>query len=242
VRRTIATLVLAMLAGLAAVASAAGGRGGEPVAVVVAPALASAPPRAQYIAPTGPAAPDARDDPATVRRPRIVTGLLVPIAGHAIPTDPLLLPNSDRSYRAGVHEGIDFAAPLGTPVLAAADGVVIRIDREYHEAPVATRDAALQAARTLGYTPGATLDMVRGRQVWIDHGNGIVTRYCHLSTVEPLAVGSVVKAGERIAAVGATGLPENGPHLHFEVRIGDDHLGDGLEGPALSRAIDLAFR
>lgn len=235
--------ILVLLAGLAGVASAVGRPADDAPLHVdrVAPAPAPSE-RAVYIAPSGPSEPPAREDPTTIRRPPKIRGLLVPLAGHAIPSDPILLPDSERSYRAGVHEGIDFAAPTGTPVRAAADGVVIRIDRDYVEAPVAARNAALAAAQKLGHTPAATLDLVRGRQVWIDHGNGIVTRYCHLSTVEPLAVGSFVQAGERIAAVGATGLPENGPHLHFEVRIGDDFLGDGLTGAELQRVVDLAFR
>jgi murein DD-endopeptidase MepM/ murein hydrolase activator NlpD len=242
VRRVLAIASLVMLAALAAVASAASGRSGEPAAVAVPPAPAAAPARAEYIAPTGPADPAGRDDPAVMRRPRVVRELLVPIAGRAIPTDPLLLPNSQRAYRAGVHEGIDLAAAPGTPVLAAADGVIVRIDHDFSDVPTAQRDAALFAARKLGYTPEATLDLVRGRQVWIDHGHGVVTRYCHLSSVGALPVGAVVHAGEQIGSVGSSGLPEGGPHLHFEVRLGDDYLGDGLDGPALLRTIDLAFR
>ncbi len=198
--------------------------------------------RAAYVAPSGPTEPPAREDPATIRRAPGIRGLFVPIAGHAIPTDPLLLPDSPRAYRAGVHEGIDFAAPAGTPVLAAADGVIVRIDHDYTEPSLAAHVAAIAAARDLGYTPGATLDMLRGRQVWIDHGHGLVTRYCHLSSVTSLPVGAHVRAGERIGAVGSSGLPEGGPHLHFEIRVGADFLGDGLTGAELQRAVDLAFR
>ena len=87
-----------------------------------------------------------------------------------------------------------------------------------------------------------TLDRIRGRQVWIDHGKGVVTRYAHLSAVEPLSVGQIVEAGTPIGAVGSSGYPQGGPHLHFEVRIGDDYYGDGLSGDALTRAVWRLFR
>lgn len=238
-----ATATLVVSAGIAAMAGTAtrAGDDGTSRATAVVPWPTPAE-RAAYIAPAGPTAVPARDDPSTIRRAPKIRALLVPIAGHAIPTDPILLPDSPRAYRAGVHEGIDFAAPAGTPVLAAADGVIVRIDHDYREPPAAIRDAAIAAARKLGDTPGPTLDMLRGRQVWIDHGHGLVTRYCHLSSVAPLPAGSLVRAGERIGAVGSSGLPENGPHLHFEIRVGDDFLGDGLTGTELRRVVDLAFR
>ena len=240
--------MLALLALLGALAGVAGASAvdrvpdaGRPrAATTVPPATPS--PRATYIAPAGPTLPPARQDPAVARRPPNVRGLIVPIAGARIPTDPILLPDAPRTYRSGIHEGIDFAAPLGTPVVAAAGGVIVRIDHAYTEQPAAVVAAALAEANRLGYTPGKTLDMLRGRQVWIDHGGGIVTRYCHLSSVAPFPVGAYVRAGEVIGKVGSSGLPENGPHLHFEIRVGDDFLGDGLHGAALERVIDLAFR
>lgn len=241
-RRVVLTALFVVLAAVA-VAGTTAQRAGEDVpraAAVMRSPTATA--RAAYVAPSGPTEPPAREDPATIRRAPQIRGLVVPIAGHAIPTDPLLLPDSPRAYRAGVHEGIDLAAPAGTPVLAAADGVIVRIDHDYAEPPAAVRVAAISAARQLGYTPGATLDMLRGRQVWIDHGHGVVTRYCHLSSVTSLPVGAHVRAGERIGAVGSSGLPDNGPHLHFEIRVGADFLGDGLTGAELQRVIDLAFR
>lgn len=91
------------------------------------------------------------------------------------------------------HEGVDLAAMQGAPVKAAADGRVIYMGRDG------------------GY----------GNLVKIDHGNGVTTRYAHLSRfVKGLHVGSHVSEGERIAYVGSTGLA-TGPHLHFEVRIND---------------------
>ena len=181
--------------------------------------------------------PDDRVD----RTRRIVRGLVLPIDGVGLPTDPELVPNSPRDYRGGSHEGIDFPADDGTPVHAVAAGTIARIDRDYAEWSVEARDQALAAAVVLGYTPSSTLDLIRGRQVWIDHGRGIVSRYAHLSAVAPLAVGAVVSPGEVIGSVGSSGLPEGGPHLHLEIRVGTSYLGDGLTGDALQTAIAAAF-
>ena len=166
----------------------------------------------------------------------------LPIEGGDIPTDPELLPGAPRDYRGGIHEGIDFPAPTGTPVLAAASGTVARVDTSFLDWNREQQDLALDEALHLGYTPAATLDRVRGRQVWIDHGKGLITRYAHLSAVEPLVVGQKVEAGALIGEVGSSGYPQGGPHLHFEVRVGDDFYGDGLDGDMLARAVARLFR
>jgi murein DD-endopeptidase MepM/ murein hydrolase activator NlpD len=86
------------------------------------------------------------------------------------------------------HGGADYAAAGGTPVLAAADGVV-----------------ALVGDHFFG-----------GRSVFVDHGDGLVTMYLHLSRVL-VEEGADVVRGQRLGAVGATGRA-TGPHLHFGVR------------------------
>lgn len=182
--------------------------------------------------------PDDRLD----RTRRIARGLRIPIDGASLPTDPQLLPNSPREYRGGFHEGIDFPADIATPVHAVAAGTIVRIDRTFTDWSAAEKDMALADAVGLGYTPTATLDLIRGRQVWIDHGGGIVSRYAHLLAVADLAVGAAVAAGEVVGFVGSSGLPEGGPHLHLEIRLGTTYLGDGLSGPALQAAIASAFR
>ena len=100
--------------------------------------------------------------------------------GHR--SDPIL------GQRA-MHEGIDFNAEPGTPVVAAADGVV------------------LSAAYQNDF----------GNMIDVDHGDGLTTRYAHLSRMNAKP-GSLVKRGEVIGAVGSTGRT-TGPHLHFEVRM-----------------------
>ena len=90
---------------------------------------------------------------------------------------------------SALHTGLDFEGAVGTPILAAAGGVVVT--QELHPA--------------------------YGNMVEIDHGNGVVTRYAHASRVF-VKVGDVVKRGQTIAAVGTTGR-STGPHLHFEVLV-----------------------
>lgn len=181
------------------------------------------------------------DDGHAVRRSVRVRGLLLPVDGVTLPTDDELLPNAERTYRGGWHEGIDFPAPAGTPVRAVAAGVVVRVDREFVDWPADSERAALAEATRLGYTPDATLDLIRGRQVWIDHGGGIVSRYAHLDAVEGLAIGARVERGTIVGTVGSTGYPEGGPHLHLEIRTGQSYLGDGLTGEALHTAVAAAF-
>lgn len=165
-----------------------------------------------------------------------------PIEGGDIPIDLELLPGAPRDYRGGIHEGIDFPAPEGTPVLAAASGTVARVDVSFVDWTMEQQDVALNEALALGYTPAAALDLIRGRQVWIDHGKGLMTRYAHLAAVQPLVVGQKVDAGVLIGEVGSSGYPQGGPHLHFEVRVGDDFYGDGLSGDVLVRAVSRLFR
>lgn len=88
-----------------------------------------------------------------------------------------------------MHEGIDIAAPTGTPVWAAAAGTVIHS----------------------GWLGGYGLLVV------VDHGNGVATAYAHNSSLL-VAVGQNVSQGETIALVGSTGN-SSGPHVHFEVRV-----------------------
>lgn len=89
--------------------------------------------------------------------------------------------------RPALHAGIDYPAPTGTTVAAAASGKILR------------------AGRRGGY----------GLMVEIDHGGGYVTRYAHLSAID-VQGGQSVAAGEPIGRVGSTGR-STGPHLHYEV-------------------------
>jgi murein DD-endopeptidase MepM/ murein hydrolase activator NlpD len=90
--------------------------------------------------------------------------------------------------KLAMHAGIDFRQKVGTAIIAAGAGKII------HAGPAG------------GY----------GNMVEIDHGNGITTRYGHLSKIM-VNVGDTVAEGETIALSGSTGR-STGPHLHYEVR------------------------
>ena len=184
-----------------------------------------------------PLAPTATPDIA-----QIFHNFVFPIAGGCLPRSDELMPNAPRDYRSGVHEGVDFyehdnctEIEAGRPVLAVKDGVITRVDADYHELTQEEFEAA--NARIAAGDPNAfeVLDLFRGRQVWIDHGNGVVTRYAHLGSVAAgLREGSRVAQGQTIGAVGDSGTPESlsNPgteiHLHWELRVGESYLGAGL--------------
>ncbi len=103
-------------------------------------------------------------------------------SGFGFRTDPI-------HGRAALHTGLDFPAETGTPILAAAGGVVASV--EWHSQ--------------------------YGHLVEVDHGSGLSTRYAHVSKslVKP---GDIVQRGQAIAQVGSSGR-STGPHLHFEVLV-----------------------
>jgi len=145
-----------------------------------------------------------------------LTGFVFPIRGAWLPSREDLLPNAPRTYRRGIHEGIDFyngnaCVPIrsGTPVVAAKDGVVIRSDTDFVEMTPAELEEVMQRVERQGYTDPESLDRFRGRQIWIDHGEGVITVYAHLLDIEEgIDVGVKIRAGEVIAHVGNSGTPE----------------------------------
>lgn len=115
------------------------------------------------------------------------------------------------------HEGTDYSASSGTPVMAAGDGTVLR------------------AGRAGGY----------GNLVEIRHRNGITTRYGHLRAyARGLSAGRRVSQGQVIGYVGSTGLA-SGPHLHYEFRVNgaarDSRRVDLGGGESLARALMAGF-
>jgi murein DD-endopeptidase MepM/ murein hydrolase activator NlpD len=191
---------------------------------------------------------------ATATEPPALFGFTYPIAGGCLPEDDNLMPNAARAYRNGVHEGVDFydsdnCAPIGlnTEVLAAKGGTVIRADVAYKD-PTPDEVAYLESLASANGYDEQILDAFRGRQVWIDHGNGVVSRYCHLNGIaEGIAEGTVVETGQLIGYVGESGTPESvsAPgsqvHLHFELRVSETFLGLGLDPAAVRLLYQQAF-
>jgi murein DD-endopeptidase MepM/ murein hydrolase activator NlpD len=172
----------------------------------------------------------------------IFHNFIYPIAGGCLPQSDTLMPNAPREYRGGVHEGVDFydydncvTIEQGTVVLAAKDGSIVRADVDYHDLTQEELDAANQRIADGDANAFEVVDLFRGRQVWVDHGNGIVTRYAHLSAVaDGIREGVRVAQGQAIAVVGESGTPESlsdpgtEMHLHWELRVGEAFLGAEL--------------
>jgi len=131
---------------------------------------------------------------------------------HVIPADGGLI-TSGFGYRAdpftgggAFHPGLDFKGAYGAPIHAAAEGRVSFV------------------GQIRGY----------GNVVEISHGNGLLTRYAHMSKTMA-TTGEQVKAGDVIGAIGSTGR-STGPHLHFEVRINNSVVNPR---PFLEKAPDV---
>lgn len=92
------------------------------------------------------------------------------------------------------HNGVDLAAPSGSPILAAYDGSVI----------------------------AAAYSSTMGNYIMIDHGDGLFTIYMHASSLA-VSTGQSVSKGDRIGSVGSTGR-STGPHLHFSVRLNGEYV------------------
>jgi hypothetical protein len=142
-----------------------------------------------------------------------LSGFRMPIVGSKLPDLQTLLPGAPRAYRNGVHQGFDFmpghvGVPTGysAPAVAAKDGVILRADIDYTELTPAEYQTAIATAQGAGTTPPDVLDQLRGRQVWINHGAGVISRYAHLSGVAAgIVAGHRVAAGDIIGFVGNSG-------------------------------------
>lgn len=186
--------------------------------VAVAAAQAALPAHTMTAAPRKPAflrQAQAVTADAASARPAVLIAFRDPVPGAEIDS-PFGLRQLPWEGAGRLHAGIDLLAPAGAPVLAAADGVVIRV----------------------GQDPGY------GRFIDVRHAAGLTSRYAHMARFEAgLAAGKAVKAGAPIGFVGSTGS-STGAHLHFEIRGPDDRPlnPEMFIGRSFAQAADLPLK
>lgn len=185
-------------------------------------------------------------------------GLCYPIENGYLPESDESYPNALRRYRGGRHVGLDvyyyhngtsynpIAVTNKTPVLSADDGEVIRADHAYKS--LTPQEWKEQSSYYKNNPHTFDARSFGGRQVWIDHKNGIVTTYNHLSKIDPgIRKGTRVSKGDRIGWVGNSGLfgeaegKEYGTHLHFEIWIDSYYLGFGMTLPEIKNYLVWIF-
>lgn len=103
------------------------------------------------------------------------------------------------------HSGVDIAAPTGTPIVSPADGYVTRRGNYFFN----------------------------GNTLFIDHGQGLITMYCHMDEIH-VNEGDHIKRGEQIGTIGKTGRA-TGPHLHWGVSLNDARIDPSLLSPELKK-------
>lgn len=120
----------------------------------------------------------------------------LPVQGRL--SSPFGLRRFFNNQERNPHSGLDLAVPKGTPVKAPADGEIILVGDYFFN----------------------------GKTVFIDHGQGLISMFCHLSAID-VKVGQQVKRGEVVAKVGATGRA-TGPHLHWNVSLNNARVDPAI--------------
>jgi murein DD-endopeptidase MepM/ murein hydrolase activator NlpD len=145
----------------------------------------------------------ARADSDNLAHTLATVPLRKPVAGELDMTSPFGVRMDPFEHEAAMHTGVDFRGEVGEPIHATAAGT----------------------ATIAGWSGGY------GKMVEIDHGNGLATRYGHLSEID-VSVGDAIRIGQVVGKLGSTGR-STGPHLHYETRVNgeavnpDKFLGAG---------------
>ena len=186
--------------------------------------------------------------------------LILPSQGLNIPKKASRLPNAPRTYRSGIHRGIDFFSDWGTSIQAVAEGIIIRSDLHFKEVPADFRVNMLNRAAKLDRTPSDIFNSILlGKAVFIDHGFGLfpgyrtITIYAHLSHINPnVKPGYQIEAGEVFARSGNTGTRPSTlgtraeSHLHWELILqdkkGEYYFGQNLPYEKLYPALNSLFK
>ncbi len=185
-------------------------------------------------------------------------GLFFPIKNGFLPDSNSGFPNAPRKYRGGRHAGLDIfyhhsdenytpvRVTKDTPIYSADDGIVIRADWNYR--PMTAEEWKSRANYFKNHPRTFVKRSFGGRQVWIDHKNGIVTAYNHLSAInKSIKKGALVKKGQPIGFAGNSGLygeaigKDYGTHLHFEIWIDGYYLGYGMSLKDIKKYINWIF-
>ena len=179
-----------------------------------------------------------------------IHGFIYPTVYQYLPNQ-FCMPNASRSYRNGIHEGLDFLANRKSPIFSVFDGVIVRIDTVLMDLSLKEYDKMMLVTKEKG-NKAPILDYLRGIQVWIQHSDSVYSRYCHLSRTNPdFKLGDIVRQGEIIGYGGNSGLnwsrykqnrnDNYGQHLHFEIRYGDAYLGKGFPYSEVKRLYEKVF-
>jgi murein DD-endopeptidase MepM/ murein hydrolase activator NlpD len=134
----------------------------------------------------------ARAQAEKLTRTMVAVPIRKPVVGEIDTTSGFGMRLDPFLGRPAIHTGIDFRGNIGDPIRATATGIVT----------------------TAGWNGGY------GKLVEVDHGNGLATRYGHLSEIE-VTVGQHIKIGQIVGRLGTTGR-STGPHVHYETRVHGD--------------------
>ncbi len=167
------------------------------------------------------------------------------------------LPGIARGEFSAPHKGFDFidgvsGRPLASdePILSVADGEIVRIDHHYEPPQPSTLQFWAGLTDEKGLAGDHARNQLHGRQVWIRHESGHVSRYSHLSRVHPeLAPGDPVEQGQAIGLIGHSGIPptkdqpEPQSRLHFQLWTADGtrYLGKDLTALEIHRQVAELF-
>ncbi|PKA18158.1 M23 family metallopeptidase [Leptospira haakeii] len=185
------------------------------------------------------------------------TGYQYPVPDGLLPEKDYQLPGAPREYRNGIHKGLDIyykREKIGPPrrltfqdvLVSPADGTIIRADLDY--SPMTLSE--FQKYSALAQKNGVTYveKDFGGRQVWIDHGNGVMTSFNHLSSIKRgIKPGAKVKSGDEIGNVGNSGLMgeakgnDENIHLHFEIWVDGEYLGAGVPTNQIRKLLQFFF-
>ncbi|MDD4151457.1 MAG: M23 family metallopeptidase [Candidatus Gracilibacteria bacterium] len=194
---------------------------------------------------------------------------LIPVLGYNLPKKGAkgslsIIPGAGRPYRAdttdGIHHGWDVLAPLYTPVRSLADGIIIRVIKDFKFDDL----KKIKTGSGLSFDDKMkNLDILRGNQIWLKTMKGDVVFYAHLSSInDDIKPGMIIESGKTMGKIGITGVPDKNYtnyHLHFEIaqnpklkeKIGDynfddminwDYVGKGMGSTKIFAMQDKMFK